>query len=200
MRGHGVHSAIEDSARYAQHIPFLDARVNSLRRRMLPKLILLGRFLLLLRRARALTASSQHTVLRTFHRASAGRDHPSLGSPRAVRQSHPGQRCKDGGVPPSRPLGKTRRRTVRSRVLPPRRPVAHRTHGSSRCARGTGEPVTSQPVRISSRRSRFPSKSTGKSFTWKPGHKSSSSAYLMPSPPLARRGDTSTEACVRSLP
>ena len=39
-----------------------------------------------------------------------------------------------------------------------------RTHGSSRCARGTGEPATSQPVRISSRRSRFPSESTGKSL------------------------------------
>lgn len=46
-----------------------------------------------------------------------------------------------------------------------------------------------------------PSKSTGKSFTWKPGHKSLSCAYPMPSLPLARRrGDTSTEACVRSLP
>jgi hypothetical protein len=83
-----------------------------------------------------------------FHDTSTGRDRPSLGSPRAVRQSHPRQRRTDGQVRPRQQLGKTRRRTVRSRVLPPRRPMARRAHGSSRCDRGTGEPATSQPVRF----------------------------------------------------
>lgn len=160
MRGRGVHSAIEDSARRAQTHSILGRASQFIKTSDVAHAHTVGPIscCCLGALARSPHRHSTHGAA-DLHRASTGRDRPSLGSPRAVRQSHPRQRCKDGEVRPSQPLGKTRRRTVRSRVLPPRRPVAHRTHGS----RGTGEPATSQPVRISSRRSRFPSKSTGKS-------------------------------------
>ena len=67
MRGHGVHSAIEDSARRAQTHSMLGRASQFIKTYgCCPCSYCWADFLLLLRRARALTASSQHTVLRTF--------------------------------------------------------------------------------------------------------------------------------------